>query len=374
VPVQVREISEKTDIRRFVDYQWAVYRGDPNWVPPLKSEMWGIVTGKDNPLFTCGPHSLFLAEDGGSVVGRVMAAIDSELNGQRGRGWGYFSLFESVNDGEVASLLLTTCEEWLRARGCRISRGPVSPDNGDDYRGLLIQGFDSPPVLMDSYNPPWYADLIESCGYKGDGDDRLAYLYDVSAATQDRTVATIEYAKSRWGFRVDRANLKDLENEFKSLKTVVDAAMPEWPDMVPPTMEELRLMAKKVMPVADADLIYIARSNRGEPIGFLIGLPDYNQVLRHTNGTLFPLGWLKFLWYRRKIKGARMFVLFVVPKWQKKAVSHAMFLEAFLACKRKGIEWVEGSTIVESNGPMNRDAVGAGGKLYKKFRAYEKPL
>ena len=151
------------------------------------------------------------------------------------------------------------------------------------------------PAIMDSYNPLYYAGLIEACGYKGDGDDRLAYFYEVGDAFPEKAVATLDYAKTRWKFRVDRANLKDLESEFASLKTVVDAAMPAWPDMLPPTMDELRQMAKKILPVADPDFIYLARTEGGEPIGFLIGLPDYNQALKHLNGSLFPFGWAKFL-------------------------------------------------------------------------------
>ncbi len=372
--VRVREISSMADIRRFIDLPWLIYKGDPNWVPPLKSDILETITGRTNPLFKCGSHAVFLAEEEGRVVGRVMTAIDEQLNAVRGRGWGYFSLFESVNDPAVASALLGTCEEWLRQRGARVSRGPVSPDNGDDYRGLLIEGFDSPPVLMNSYNPKYYADLIESCGYKGDGNDRLAYYYEVATATQEDTVKTIEYARSRWGFRVDRADFKNVDRELQDLKTIIDRSMPEWPDMIPPTMEELRLMAKKILPLADPDFILIARTLEGQPIGFLLGMPDYNQVLKHLNGRLSPFGWAKFLYLKRKIDGLRIFVLFVTPEYRKKAVSHAMFLEVFRAAKRKGYRWAEGSTIVESNGPMNLDAVGAGGRLYKKYRTYEKPL
>ncbi|MGE5578893.1 MAG: hypothetical protein ACM3WU_02515 [Bacillota bacterium] len=370
----VREITDRDDIRRFVDFPWSIYKGDKNWIPPLKSEIWGILTGDDNPLFRCGPHAMFLAEDGGRVVGRVMAAIDNELNAARGRGWGYFSLFECVDDVSVAASLQKACENWLRERGCRVCRGPVSPDNGDDYRGMLIEGFDTSPCLMDSYNPEYYPPLVEACGYKGDGDDRLAYYYEVPESFPERALRTLEYAKSRWKYRVDKADLRNLESEFVSLKAVVDAAMPEWPDMIPPSIEEMRLMAKKILPVADPDFIYLARSEEGEPIGFLLGLPDYNQALRHVNGKLFPFGWAKLLWYRRKIDALRIFVLFVVPPWQKRAVSHAMFYEAFLGCKRKGYKWVEGSTILESNSPMNRDATGAGGVLYKRYRTYEKRL
>ena len=305
--VGVREIRERNDIRRFIDFPWEIYRKDKNWVPPLKSEMWSTVSKDDNPLFKCGPHALFLAEDGGQVVGRVMTAIDNELNAARGRGWGYFSLFETGNDPAVVEALLTRCEEWLRERGCRVCRGPVSPDNGDGYRGMLIQGFDTAPVFMDSYNPTYYPALVEGCGYKGGGDDRLAYYYEAPETFPEKAVRTLAYAKSRWKFRVDRADLKNLESEFVSLKTVVDASMPEWPDMVPPSIEELRLMAKKILPVADPDFIYLARSEAGEPIGFLLGLPDYNQALKHVSGSLFPFGWAKFLWYRRKIDGLRVF-------------------------------------------------------------------
>jgi len=370
----VREATTRKDKQNFIDLPWSLYARDPNWVPPLKREMWEIIDSMLNPLFHCGPHCLFLAERDGKVVGRVMTAIDHELNRARCQAWGYFSLFESIHDHEVAAALLGSAEKWLCEYGARVSRGPVSPSNGDDYRGLLIEGCDSPPVFMNSYNPGYYRGMLEECGYQGDGNDRLAYYFDTYSSTQSRLTPVIEYAQKRYKFRVDRGNLKDLENEFADLKQVMDIAMPEWPDMIPPTMDELRLMAKKIVPVADADLIQIARSTAGRPIGFLIGLPDYNQVLPYINGSLFPLGWLKFLILKRRITGVRIFALFVVPDYQGKGVSHALFLAVFRACQRKGYTWAEGSTIVEQNTPMNRDAIAAGGRLYKRYRTYEKQL
>lgn len=372
--VTVREVLTRRDYKQFIDLPWSIYQNDPYWVPPLKQEMWDTITSKDNPLFRCGPHALFLAEKDGQVVGRTMVAIDEKLNKARNQRWGYFSLFESTKDHDVATGLLTTAEAWLKARGATVCRGPVSPSNGDDYRGLLIEGFESPPVFLNSYNPQYYVQLFEECGYVGDGNDRLAYHFDPQSATQSRLAPIIEYAQKRFKFRVDRADLKNLEKEFVALKKVMDMAMPEWPDMIPPTIEELRLMAKKITPIADQDFLLIARSLQGEPIGFVIGLPDYNQVLKHLNGRLWPLGWLKFLWLKRKINTVRIFVLFVVPAWQSKGVSHAMFLEIFKACMQKGYVAAEGSTIVEQNTAMNRDAVGAGGKLYKRYRTYEKQI
>lgn len=372
--VVVREALTRGDYNKFINLPWAIYEYDPCWVPPLKQDMWDTITGKGNPLFHCGPHALFLAEKDGLVVGRIMVAIDEELNKARNQRWGYFSLFECFNDKTVASSLLTTAEVWLKARGATVCRGPVSPSNGDDYRGLLIEGFDSPPVLLNSYNPPYYIQLLEELSYAGDGNDRLAYHFDPQLATQRHLAPVIEYAKKRYKFRVDRANLNNLTEEFVALKRVMDIAMPEWPDMIPPTMEELKLMAKKIVPIADPDFLLIARSHAGNPIGFIIGLPDYNQVLKHLDGRLWPFGWLKFLWLKRRINVVRIFVLFVVPAWQSKGVSHAMFLEVFKACIEKGYVAAEGSTIVEKNLAMNRDAVRAGGRLYKRYRTYEKKL
>jgi GNAT superfamily N-acetyltransferase len=375
--VTVREITAPADLRRFVDFQWTIYRGDPNFVPPLRSEIWATITGRDNPLFTVGPHALFLAEDEqGRVVGRIMTAMDNEVNHIRNHRWSYFCLFEAINDPAVAKALLGAAEDWGRANGATVCRGPVSPTNGDDYRGLLITGFDSPPVLMDTYNPPYYNDLLEGCGYVGDGNDRLAYFYDVASATAERAVKAIDYARKRWRFRIERVNLKKIEEEFRDLKTIIDTTMPEWFDMIPPTWAEIKLMAKKIVPLADPDFVLFARSDEtNEPIGFLLGMPDFNQAFKHLpDGRLFPFGWAKFLWFKRRIKAIRIFVLFVVPRFQKKAVSHAMFLEAFRACRRKGYDWCEGSTILELNEAMNRDAEGAGGRVYKKFRTYEKAV
>jgi GNAT superfamily N-acetyltransferase len=373
--VVVREISTKRDLRRFIDFQWTLYRDDPHWVPPLKNDIYKIITGQGNPLLKAGPHAVFLAEDEqGRVVGRIMTAIDGPLNKERGHNWGYFCLFESINDQNVANALLGAAEQWCKNNGCDTCRGPVTPDNGDDYRGLLIEGFNIQPVLMDSYNPEYYVSLMDNAGYAGDGDDRLAYYFDVDADVQAKYAHVIDYAVSRYGYHVDKVNLKNIREEFKDLKKIVDVTMPEWFDMIPPTMEEIMDEANTILPVADPDFILFARTNEGEPVGFVLGMPDYNQALKHVNGSMFPFGWAKFLWYRRRINALRIFVLFVTPEYQKKAVSHALFLESFRACKRRGYKWVEGSTILSSNVPMNRDAVGAGGQVYKKFRTYEKKI
>lgn len=372
-PVSVSEVATRRDHDTFIRLPWRLYRGDPNWVPPLLSEMWSITTPKGSPQFAAGPHALALARRGGEVVGRIGVGINETLNRKKGLTEGYLTLFEAVDDYEVARSLFDWAEAWLRARGATAVKGPVSPTNGDDYRGLLVMGFDGPPCLMDSYNPPYYAEFFDRWGFEK-YIDLFAYLYqaDQDFSRYERVAA---YAMERGGFHVDPLNLKHLERDLVDIKHIIDLAMPEeWPDLTPPPMEEIREMGRKLAPLAVPELCCIARSNAGEPLGFVIGLPDYNQVLRHLNGRLFPTGFLKFLWYRRKIQGVRLFIGFVVPHWRKKGVTGAMFLHLISSARRLGYKWGEGSTIGETNLPMRRDAERAGGRHYRTYRIYSKAL
>ncbi|MDQ7794773.1 MAG: N-acetyltransferase [bacterium] len=356
----------------FLRLPWQLYRGDPNWVPPLLRDMRAIVAGA-NPLRQAGPMELFLARDGVRVVGRLAVGANETINRSKGTRDGYFTLFECAEDYSVARALLDTGLAWLRERGYVQVKGPVSPTWGDDYRGLLVEGFDSPPVLLNSYNPPYYAEFLERYGFEK-AEDLYAYRYDLGPAPE-RYRRVVDYAMRKFRYRVDRLQLGDLEREIRAIKQVLDEAMPrEWPDLTPPRLEELRAMARRLRPLAVPEFIYIARSGAGDPIGFNLALPDYNQVLRHLDGRLFPLGWLKFLWHRRRIDGGRLFVLFVVPSYRKKGVPAAIFLRALEAARRRGYRWAEGSTIGETNLPMRRDAESVGGTHYKTYRIYRKLL
>lgn len=367
--IRITEVRTWLDRERFIRLPWKLYRDDPNWVPPLLTEMRKLLSYRGNVLWRLGPHAYFLAWQDGEVVGRLGVGIDEELNRAKNRREGYLTLFEAVNDYEVARALFDAGVTWLKERGMTAVTGPQSPDNGDDYRGLLIKGFDSPPVFMDSYNPPYYVDFFERYGFVKQFD-RNAYYYDLRGPIPERLVKVAEYAMRRYNFRVEKIDLKHLDQEMLQIKRIIDEAMPEeWPDMVPPTEAEIRAEAKNLLPVVEPELLYIARAG-DRPIGFSIALPDYNQVLKKLNGRLFPLGWLRFLLLKRKITGGRIFILFVVPDYHNKGVSAALYLRTFEAAKRLGYTYGEGSTIHEFNTRMNRDAVGAGGELYKIYRIY----
>lgn len=371
--IDIVEIVNKRGLKKFIDFAWEIYRNDPNWVPPLKGDLIKTLEGKDNPLFMSGFHGFFMAYREGKPIGRICVGINQSLNQKKNQHDGYICLFESVNDKEVAFTLFDKAIQWLKEREIDTVKGPVSPTNGDDNRGLLVMGFDGAPVLMNSYNPEYYVNFFDEYGFEKHLD-LFAYYYDVDKVDIERYARPVEFAMKRYNFHVDRIDLKDIEKEMRDVKRILDIAMPEdWEDLTPPTLEEIRAEGKALVAMADPDLIYIARSE-GNPIGFGIALPDYNQVLKRMNGRLLPFGFLKFLRYRKKIDGGRIFILFVIPEYRKKAVSSAILYSCLAAGKRKGYRYGEGSTIGEINLAMRRDAEGAGGIHYRTYRLYKKDI
>jgi GNAT superfamily N-acetyltransferase len=335
--------------------------------------MWSLLTSPRSLARRPGPVLGLVAYQAGRPAGRLLCSVNHHLNEVKGRRLGYFSLFESADDAAVASALFGRAESWLRDQGMTEIRGPFSPSYGDDYRGLLVHGFDGPPALMASYNPPYYEALVAGCGYVKDYDF-MAYRYRPETIPE-RLARVSEHAMARYGFKVSGIRLDRLAEEAAAMKHILDRGTPDtWHDVVSPTMDEIMEMIRLLRPLAVPDLCAFARTAAGEPIGFLIGLPNYNEILHRIGGKLWPLGWLRFLLGRRQIRGVRMFVLFVVPEWHRKAVTGAMMLHVMRAGLRLGYTWAEGSTIEDNNQAMLREAAGAGGEHYRTYRLYRKPL
>ncbi|MDP4094644.1 MAG: hypothetical protein Q8920_14965, partial [Bacillota bacterium] len=347
--IEIIPVRTKSDIKNFIELPWKIYQGNKNWVPPLISDVKRIIsTEQSNP--DTFEKEVYIALLDGKTTGRIYLGIDKVLNSKKNEEMGHFSLFECINSHDVAKALFDTAISWFRQRGITKVRGPVSPTgaDSDENKGLLIDSFHLPPVIMNSYNPEYYKELIENYGFSKDYDV-YAYYLDPAGLFLNDPAKTIEYAKKRYGFRVDTLNLKNVEGEINSLKHVLDLAVPdEWPDMVAPSLEDVRAIAKKLIPVADPDIIVIARAG-DDAIGFGIALPDYNQVLIHLKGKMTPLAIMKYLYYKRKITGLRFFIMFVVPEFRKKGVSYALYYQVFKNGINKGYRISEGSTIGETN-------------------------
>ncbi len=372
--LHIEEVISSKQQREFIKLPWKIYKDDPLWIPPLISDMKKTINSENNTLKTSGPFTMILARQNGKVVGRLLVAINEKLNKYKGIKQGYLSLFESINDFQVTEAMFDYAREWLKERGMDTIIGPLAPPNGDDCRGLVIDNFQDPAQVMNVYNPPYYPEFFQKYGFVK-YLDYFAFHFDLTVGVPERYQRVAEYAQNKFKFRIDPIDLKNIEREMADVKKIIDLSMPdEWPDFYPPTDEEIEMIGETLKPVADPDFIFIARNEKDEPIGFSLAMPNYNEALKHLNGRLLPFGFLKFLWYKRKITSARIFVLFVIPEYRKKGVTGAIYLKSFESAIRKGYTFGEGSTIAEANPAMRRDAEGAGGKIYKTYRIYQHPI
>ncbi|MCX7719817.1 MAG: GNAT family N-acetyltransferase [Dictyoglomus thermophilum] len=372
--VEIKEVKTEQEKKDFIMFPFELYKNDPLWVPPLISEMKRIVNGPGSLLFQSGPHTFFNAYENGKIVGRIAVGIDEKMNKIRNKTEGYVTLFESINNKEVAFSLLDTAQNWLRERKMTKMIGPVSPTNGDDYRGMLVENFEDPPVIYTTYNPPYYVDFFKDYGFVPE-HTFVAFKYDLKKLPLDDSIKVIEYAKKKYNFYTRKADYSKVVEEAKILQKILERSLIplEYDYLLPPTEEEMISLAKDLVKFIPAEFVQIAFSEE-TPIGFAVAMPDYNQVLKRLNGRLFPLGWLKFLWYKNKINRARVFLLFVVPEFQSKGVPAALFIELLRYARDKGYVFAEGSTININNNKMCREAEGVGGVLYKKFVIFKKEI
>jgi GNAT superfamily N-acetyltransferase len=369
--IRIETINSKSGKKRFIKFPWKIYKGDQNWVPPLISDMEEKLDLDKNVFFEHAEMELFMAYRGDEPVGRIAAILDEahiRFNNEKAA---FFGLFESINNGEVASALLNRAAQWGRDKKMSILRGPMNLSMNDEC-AFLLEGFDSPPVIMMPYNPPYYIELMQKCGMKK-AKDLYAYLMTRDRETKKRIDAVVEKVKKKLPVTLRSANLKDIDNEAMRIKSIYNQGWVDNWGFVPWTDKEMEHMAKKLKVLADPDLIIFAES-KGQPVGFAFGLPNLNEVLQKLNGRLFPFGFLKFIIYKNKIKGFRAVVFGLVKEFHNTGLSYYLYSQLEKNALEKGYQWAETSWQLEDNDAVNRFAESVGGKLYKKYRLFEKEL
>jgi len=376
--IKIRELGRnKEELMQFINFAWEIYQGDVNWVAPLKSDLLKIFLGADiSKKLDYGSHTFFMVFENGKPLARVLVGINEKMNLKKNIKTGYFSYFEAINSTEAVKCLMDQAINWLKKQGINRLIGPLYPNDDVDNRGLLIEGFDSPPVLMTSYNPTYYQQLLEEYGFKKDADFFAYYCddFDMARARVDKIAS---FAMKKYHFKVDRVDLKQVDREIRDILKVLELIVAQGQEeesgfeySSPPSYEELSLELKKLLPFIDKDLIYIARSGDA-PIGFVLALPDYNQVLKKAKGKLLPFGFIKYLWYRNKIDGVRGFAQYVIPRFRNKAVNAAIFQKILLAAEKKKYRYIEGSSINENNIKSRRIFENTGIKPYRIYRVYQ---
>lgn len=368
--VSVRAVAGRRDLRRFLRLPGRIYAGNPAWVPPLESERRALLDRRRNSFFLHSDAALFLAERGGETVGRI-AAIENRRHLETYHdGTGFFGLFETIDDAQVARALIDAAAGWVRGRGLVRLRGPMSLTINDEC-GLLLDAFDLPPVFLMPYNPPCYARLLEGCGLRK-VQDLYAFRMDVPAEVPP-DVARAAAGAARNGVTVRKADFGRLDEELARLHAVHSRAWAANWGAVPLTEEEIAALARELLPWADRDLVLFAEL-RGETIGVAVTVPDFNRAIAAARGRLLPFGWLRLLRARRRIDSVRVLILGVLDGRRHRGVDAALYARTIEEARRKGYRWGEMSWILESNRPMLAVLERFGAQRYKTYRIYDLDL
>ena len=372
--VRIREIPRGASMKPFIDLSWKINAADPQWVPPLRMALEPVLDRDKHPFHQHADVAYFLAERGTEVVGRVAACVNHQYNQYHDDRLGFFGFFECVDDAGVAGALLDTAAQWLRARGRDRMRGPMNFSTNDEFSspGVLIDGFDTPPTVMMSHNLPYYAGLMDAAGMEK-AKDLVAYW--IPDRIPERLRNAMERLAQRAGVNIRSVRMKDLQAEVRRVQEVYNAAWSQNWGFVPMTEAEFNHMAKEMKPVVDADLVLLAEKADGEPIGFLLALPDLNRAFKHLpDGRLFPFGLFKFLWQKRKIDTARLLTLGLKPGYQHLGLGAAMYTRLLQIGVAKGYTGAEGSWILEDNHEMCTALEKLGATMNKRYRVYDRVL
>ncbi len=360
---------------RFIRFPFGLHGGTP-WVPPLIFERRQFLDRSRNPYFEHAEAEYFLAWRDGEPVGRITAQIDRRWDEFQGGNDAQFGFIEGEDDPEAFEALLGAAESWSSDRGRERLLGPMDFTTNDEC-GLLIEGYELHPYILQPWHPPYYRERIEALGY-GKRMDLLMWNLEMGGLKQgDRFAEAIhavaDKVESEHGITVRNIDKSDLEAEIARFMEVYNLAWaPNW-GFVPVTDEEVAFQAKNLKPVIDENWCFIAERD-GETLGAAFTMPDLNQVTKKMGGRLLPLGWLRFLLGKRNIDRVRVFALGVKPEYQHTGIAARFYVRHIETAAEVGVSGGETGWILETNEPMNRAMEGMGGKVVKKYRLYEKEL
>jgi GNAT superfamily N-acetyltransferase len=370
--MRVREVHSASDMRKFVFFPSALYSGDPCWAPPLWADERGAYTARRNAVLAHSEYTLLLAENDGDIVGRSLVYVDRNFNAFYGTRTGFFGAFECTRDFSAAKALDEAAVRWLASRGMDRVRGPIHPVA--ESWGFLLSGFETPPVFMAPYNPPYYNDFMDGLGY-GKAKDLLAYEastdrgYILPRRFSDFTDKLLE---SRPGIRARPLSLKNLEREAEAIWSISNLALKDNWGYVPLDRGELLDMLKRLKPIADPDAVWFVEDG-GKPVGYALGFPDLNVALRKSRGRLFPFGFIHILFGIKRVKDYRLFGLAVLPEYHNKGLDVLLYTSICRALQSR-ITRLEANYILEDNFKIRNALEKLELTPVKTYRVYEKDI
>lgn len=368
--VAVERVVTKRQTREFVKLPYALYRSDKNWVPQLLSDDYKKIDRRRNPFFQHAEAEYFLARRGGTPVGRIGAIHDrlwEETYGEKAAYWGWF---ECEDDPAAARALFDAVLDWARRRGCTRIIGPMTP-SANDLVGTLVEGFDGPPVILMTYNPPYHEALIQGCG-NGKWKDLLAWLVD-SPDIPERLAKIMPRIEAKGKFTIRKLNMKDFKNEIKRFQVLYNEFEKVNAIYTPMTDAEIELMGNDLKVAIDPDVVFFAEAD-GRIVGASLAVPDFNVGLKDARGRLFPFGFLKILLAKRRIHLLRVMSMGVLKEYRNRGIDLAFYYYSYTYGVPKGYFGAEMSWVEEDNVAMTNSAIKLGGKPYRKYRIYEQAL
>lgn len=369
--IQIVPVQTRADYRDLIMLPWKIYRNDPQWVAPLISQQKVLFDKKKHPFFEHSQADFFLARRGKEVVGSIAAILNNRHNQIHNENVGFFGFFETINDYSVAEKLLDTVMAWAQKQQLDYIRGPENYSQ-NEVCGLLVDGFDTPPVILMAHNPPYYQAFIEKYGFTK-AMDLWAYCMDSSTAIPERVIKVVERIKARSPFTFRTINKKDFKNEVARVKQIYNHAWEKNWGFVPLTDREIDHIAHELVQIIDPEIVFFAELD-GQPVGFSLAVPDINQALQKLNGRLFPFGFFKLLYHAKKINRLRVIIMGVIKEYRNKGIDSVFYLDTYRRGIEKGYHWGEFSWILENNEPMNTALRNIGARVYKTYRIYEKKV
>lgn len=372
--IEIVDVESSAQLKEFIRYPNILYKADANYVAPLYVERKEFFDLNKNPFYKTSKVKLFLAKRNGETVGRIAACINYAHNQFHEDNTGFFGFFDCPDDFEIASTLLKVVMITLKREGMNLMMGPMNFSTNHEC-GFLVEGFDSPPKIMMTYNPPYLPKLAEKFGMKK-SMDLLAMKLFTDKPVPERIQKVVERTKRNSELNVRTINMSDFENELDRVMEVYNKAWQHNWGFVPMSDAEFRYTAKDLKQVIDPRMVFMVE-HKNQPIAFSLALPDINQALIKLKGKLFPFGLLKLIWHTKiinKVNELRLITFGVIPEYQKRGVDMLLFEATYKAGYKHGYKWGELSWVLESNELMIRGTEQMGAFPYKRYRVVEIPL
>jgi GNAT superfamily N-acetyltransferase len=367
--VTVTPVGDKRELDAFLRVPYRIYADDPNYVFPLLGDLRKFFDKNHNPFYNHAESELWLARRGDEVVGRIGAAVDRASNEHWHEQAGYFGFYEADDDPEVAHALLAAARGWIAARGMDVMRGPGCFTSNHDWFGLQVAGAFTRPVIGMPYNPRYYEKHFEDFGLSG-AQDLYAWYIETLGSFPLKMQRLIDRILARPGLVVRPFVMKEFMAEASRVRRLYNDCWSRNWGFVPMDDDDFAYAAKDMKSMVDPEFLLIAELD-GEPIGFSLTIPDFNEALQPLRGRLLPFGWLKFLLRKGKVRTARTLLMGVLPEYRRLGVDVAMVHRTMQSAFARGITSGECSWVLADNAPMNRIMESYGADCYKTYRIYE---